>query len=74
MRVTKGEIFEIRSDLIKWIANKPIKVRKQAKLVITNLAIASREADPAQPSVVELLADQVAQLRALVAAKRWHRR
>lgn len=74
MRVTKGEIFEIRSDLIKWIAKKPLKVRKHAKLVIAYLAIASREADPAQPSVVELLADQVAQLRTLVAAKHWRRR
>ena len=70
----KGEIFEVRSDLIKWITNKPIKVRKQAKLVIVNLAIALREPHPAQPSVADLLVDQVEQLRALVAEKRWRRR
>ena len=73
-QVTKGEIFEVRSDLIKWIANRPIAVRKQAKLVIINLAIASREPNPANPSVVDLLTDQVEQLRALVAEKRWYRR
>jgi hypothetical protein len=75
MPVTKVEIFEVRSDLIKWIANKPIKVRKQAKLVILSLAIASREANPARPSVVDLLAEQVQDLLGLAAEKRWrHRR
>jgi hypothetical protein len=74
MRVTKGEIFEVRSDLIKWIESKPIKVRKQAKLVISTLATASRESDPAQASVADMLADQVQELRALVAEKRRHRR
>jgi hypothetical protein len=59
MPVTKTEIFEVRSDLIKWIEDKPAKVRRQAKLVIINLAVASREPDPAQASVAILLADQV---------------
>ena len=74
MQAIKAEIFEVRSDLIKWIANKPTPVRKQAKLVIVNLAIASREADPEQPSMTDLLIDQVEQLRALVAQTRWYRR
>lgn len=72
MHAIKGEIFEVRSDLIKWIENKPMAVRKQARLVITNLAIASRESDLAQPSVTVSLADQVERLRAVVAEKRWH--
>lgn len=74
MRALRGEIFEVRSDLIKWIENKPIKLRKQAKLVILNLAIASREPDPAKPSVVDLLAEQVQELLGLAAEKRWRRR
>jgi len=72
MHAIKGEIFEVRSDLIKWIENKPMAVRKQARLVITNLAIASRAPDLAQPSVTVSLADQVEHLRAVVAEKRWH--
>lgn len=74
MRAIKGEIFEVRSDLIKWLERKPIRLRKQARLVIINLAIASREPDPAQASVTDLLSDQVEQLRALVTEKRWRRR
>lgn len=74
MRALKAEIFEVRSDLIKWIENKPIKLRKQAKLVILNLAVASREPHPAKPSMVDLLAEQVQELLGLVAEKRWHRR
>jgi len=74
MRAIKGEIFEVRSDLITWIANKPLAVRKQAKLVITNLALASREPQAAQGSLTDLLAGQVEELRALVAEKRWYQR
>jgi hypothetical protein len=74
MPVTKTEVFEVRSDLIKWIEDKPAKVRRQAKLVIFNLAVASREPAPAQASVAILLAAQVEQLRALVADTRWWRR
>jgi hypothetical protein len=72
MRALKGEIFEVRSDLIKWIANKPIAVRKQARFIITNLAIASREPDSEHSSIADLLSDQVEQLQAVVAEKRWH--
>lgn len=68
----KGEIFEVRSDLIKWIENKPVAVRKQAGFIITNLAIASREPGSGQSSVADLLADQVEELQAIVAEKRWH--
>ena len=55
MQTIKGEIFEVRSDLITWIANKPVPVRKQAKLIIHNLAIASREPDLAQTFLTDLL-------------------
>lgn len=73
MQAIKAEIFEVRSDMIKWIANMPTPARKQAKLVIVNLAIASREADSAQPSMAGLLIDQVKELRALLAQTRWYR-
>lgn len=74
MRPIKAEIFEVRSELIKWIENKTIKVRKQAKLVIMNLGIASRELDPSHSSLIHLLAAQVEELRALAIEKRWQRR
>jgi hypothetical protein len=74
MRALRGNIFEVRSDLIRWIANQPVAVRKQAKQVIINLAIALGDPDPAQASMNSVLADQVAQLRTLVAETRWYRR
>ena len=74
MRSIKAEIFEVRSELIKWIEDKTIKVRKQAKLVIMNLGIASREPDPSHSSLIHLLAAQVEELRALAIERRWQRR
>jgi hypothetical protein len=74
MQAIKGEIFEVRSDLITWIANKPVPVRRQAKLIIDNLAIASRESDPAQTFLADLLTDQVKELQAVVAETRWYQR
>jgi len=74
IRSIQAEIFEVRSELIKWIEDKTIKVRKQAKLVIMNLGIASREPDPSHSSLIHLLAAQVEELRALAIEKRWQRR